>query len=1117
MKKNIFILGLNEKNHELLKTIPGAEELTFHPLLKVDQLVEAKSYDFRALLQEARQQLDDFEGSVDGITTYWDFPTTGLASVLCRERDLPGPSPEGLVNCSHKFRSRLLQKEVIPRHIPDFDAFDPFAEDPLSGIQLTYPFFVKPVKSYSSVLSFHIGSREDFEEALPKLRQGVARYGEPYQAFLEETGLADDDNGVRPDWCIAEKVIGGKMCTVEGYMQNGEVEIFGLIDSHRYPGRSSFTRYQYPSELPEDIFEQIKGISEKIISATGYEDAAFNIEYFYDKANDRAWLLEINPRISQSHSDIFRKVDGVSNHKVIVDLALGRKPEMPKREGDYKIAAKFYLREFRDGVVAQIPSPEHIEELEQQYPDSIILPHVESGQRLAELVDQEAYSYRLGVVYMGAQSERELLDKFAWCSADLDFRINPAGALESGHSELPAGEAVPLVKTREEMPFDIEVIEHCWITMRDGVRLSAKVWYPKTAEEHPVPAILEYIPYRKRDHTSHADAMSFNYLAGHGLAGVRVDMRGSGESEGVLLDEYLEIEQHDGLDVLKWIAGQPWCDGEVGMIGISWGGFNSLQIAALNPPELKAIITVCSTDDRYLDDVHYMGGTLLVDNLSWASTMFARNTQPPDPEIVGEDWKEMWTDRLKGSGLWLKQWLDHQWKDEYWKHGSVSVDYSDIKIPVLAVGGWADGYSNAIFRMMEHFDTPRKGIIGPWSHMYPHMGQPGPAIGFLQETLRWWNHWLKGMYSGITAEPMLSLWLQDYSKPAAKMQYRPGSWIGLPDWPSHAVENKIFHIRPDHRLSPEPTRHKIGIDILSPLSVGLNGGKWCSYSAAPDLPHDQREEDGGALTFDTGPMEEDLNIIGAPVVELEVESNRPVAMVAIRLSDIAEDFSASRITYGVLNLTHRDSHEHPEPLEPGKKYTVRVQLNEIAHLVRKGHRIRLSISSSYWPVAWPPPEPAKLTITAGASRLLLPGIDDFQEHIMRRSFEKALVGPGARITQIQPKSYNWVTTKDMLSNITRVEVVKDEGRKRLEDIDMEVSIKTTERYSFKYDGYDTVKGETRWDMQFEREGWKVETYTNTVLTSDKDHFFIKATLDAYHNGVRVHSESWNEQIERRLV
>ncbi len=295
----------------------------------------------------------------------------------------------------------------------------------------------------------------------------------------------------------------------------------------------------------------------------------------------------------------------------------------------------------------------------------------------------------------------------------------------------------------EDLPHEVRQDEHVEIAMPDGVRLAARIWRPASSDVDPVPAVLEMIPYRKRDMTAVRDSIHHPYMAGHGYASVRVDLRGSGDSGGVLTDEYLESELADAEAVLDWLAAQPWCTGRVGMLGISWGGFNGLQVAARRPDPLAAVVTVCSTDDRYADDVHYMGGCLLSDNLSWASTMFAYNSCPPDPALAGDRWREMWRRRLEGSGLWLETWLRHQRRDGYWAHGSVCEDLSAIDVPVLAVSGWADGYSNAVFRLLEGLDVPCEGFIGPWSHAYPHLGRPGPAIGFLQEVVGWWDRWLR--------------------------------------------------------------------------------------------------------------------------------------------------------------------------------------------------------------------------------------------------------------------------------------------------------------------------------------------------------------------------------------
>ncbi|MFP4567004.1 MAG: CocE/NonD family hydrolase [Spirochaetaceae bacterium] len=673
------------------------------------------------------------------------------------------------------------------------------------------------------------------------------------------------------------------------------------------------------------------------------------------------------------------------------------------------------------------------------------------------------------------------------------------------------------MKIRYEFPREVREIEHLSIPVSDGTKLAARMWLPVDADADPVPAILEYIPYRKRHLTAERDVRHHPYIAGFGYASVRVDLRGSGESDGILTDEYLEQELDDGVDVINWLAAQPWCSGAVGMIGISWGGFNGLQIAALRPAPLRAIVTICSTDDRYSDDVHYMGGCLLGDNLSWASTMFDQNTHPPDPALVGERWREMWMERLAGSGLWLETWMRRQRRDEYWKHGSVCEDYDAITCPVMAVSGWADGYSNAVFRLMEHLSVPRKGLIGPWSHKYPHEGVPGPAIGFLQEVCRWWDRWLKGTENGIEAEPMFRVWMQDSVPPTTSYRRRPGRWIAEESWPSAHTEPLTFRLD-QARLAPfsEEVAEQ-GFTIQSPLSVGLFAGKWCSYQAPPDLPHDQRQEDGGALVFETGVLEEDVEIFGLPRVTLELSSSDPVAMVALRLSDVAPDDKATRVTYGLLNLTHRESHEHPEPLEPGTRYRVTVQLNGVAQRFPAGHRLRLSLSTSYWPLAWPSPKPARLTVFTGVSTLELPVRAPRESDARLRPFDEPEGAQPLGLTLLRPGEESWRVIRDLAADRSKLEVILDTGTTRYDDINMEISSRTVETYTYATDEYGSLEGETRWERRFRRGDWDVRTVTRTLLTSDETTFRIRADLDAYEGPSRVFSRSWDTEIPRDLV
>jgi uncharacterized protein len=671
-----------------------------------------------------------------------------------------------------------------------------------------------------------------------------------------------------------------------------------------------------------------------------------------------------------------------------------------------------------------------------------------------------------------------------------------------------------MTKARTEFPHDIRVIEHASIRLSDGVTLSAMIWLPVDAETNPVPAILEYLPYRKRDGTTERDALTHPYFAGHGYACVRVDMRGSGDSEGVLLGEYLKQEQDDALEVLRWIAAQPWSTGSVGIIGISWGGFNGLQIAARRPPELKAVISLCSTDDRYEEDIHFMGGCLLVDKLSWGSTMFAINATPPDPALVGDKWREMWLQRLEGSGFWLEEWHARQRRDEFYKHGSVCEDYSAIACPVYLVGGWADGYSNAIFRMLEGLKVPRKGLVGPWAHKYPHFALPGPRIGFLQECLRWWDKWLKGIETGVMDEPMLRVYMQDTAPPATWYAERPGRWAAEESWPSPRIAVSTRPLGPG-RIGEEGERIQAqALTISSPQDVGAHAGKWCAYGLDADQPGDQRDEAGGSLVFETEPFADPLELLGAPIVHLAVVSDRPNAFVAATLSEVLPDGSATRISYGLLNLTHRDGHEDLKPLTPGKRIEVEVRLNECGQRIGVGSRLRLALSTAYWPIVWPSPEPVTLTVTAGASSLDLPVRPPRSEDEALRPFGPAESAPKLKTSLARPGGRKIEIQKDVLTGRVTVERFQDDGLIRVEDFDWEYGASAHRTYSILPDDPLSAEARIRWQKEFGRGDFRIRIEACTHMRTERDQFLLDGWLDAYEGGAQVFSREWKTRIPR---
>jgi len=408
-QSHVFIIGLDAFNHNMLRHLRGAENIAFHGLLEPSDVYDTEVFPIAEMIQRADEQLRAFDGTIDALAGYMDFPVSTMLPILCKRFGVPTVSLEALLKCEHKYWARLCQAEVIPDHIPGFRAFDPFDDDALQSIGLGFPFFVKPIKSSGSRLGFRIETPEDFAEAIAALRAEIGLIAEPFDHILEQADMPDEVARIAGHYCLAEEIIGGRQCTVEGYSYNGKVRCFGIVDSIRFTQVLSFQSYQYPSQLPQKIQDRINDISERVINHLGYDNAAFNIEYFWDEMRDKLWLLEINTRVSQSHSDIFEKVDGVSNQQVPIDLALGREPTMPHREGQFPIAAKFFHRVFHgDARVERVPSREEIEAIQRDYPGTWILPQVEAGMYLSELTEQDSYSYALAYIYMGARDRDEL-------------------------------------------------------------------------------------------------------------------------------------------------------------------------------------------------------------------------------------------------------------------------------------------------------------------------------------------------------------------------------------------------------------------------------------------------------------------------------------------------------------------------------------------------------------------------------------------------------------------------------------------------------------------------------------------------------------------------------------
>ena len=666
------------------------------------------------------------------------------------------------------------------------------------------------------------------------------------------------------------------------------------------------------------------------------------------------------------------------------------------------------------------------------------------------------------------------------------------------------------MRVRTEFPHQVTDDPDMGIVMPDGCRLSARVWMPVNAGASPVPAVLEYIPYRKRDGTVARDEMMHAYVAGHGYACVRVDMRGNGDSDGLMADEYTAVELQDACDVIAWLAEQPWCTGAVGMMGKSWGGFNCLQTAALRPPALKAVISVCSTVDRFADDVHFKGGCLLGENLGWGAVMLSYSSRPPDP-MLRKDWREVWLARLEAEPFLAPIWAGHQSRDAYWKHGSVCEDYAVIQAAVLSVGGWADNYMNTVAHLVENISAPVQGIIGPWVHQYPHAAVPGPQIGFLQLAVRWWDRWLKGVPNGAEDDPAMRGYMLHSQAPDASAAHRAGHWVAEADWPTARVSRQVMALSGAGLLGGDGGT--LAVEVNTPQHLGMHTGEFFPMGLSAEMPGDQAPDDAMSVCFEAAPLTENLSLSGAAKLRLRMTCDKPFGFVVARLCDVAPDGSSVRICHGMLNLRHRDSMESPSAVPVATAFDMTLVLDQMGYRLSAGHRLRLAISTTYWPFLWPSAEAATLTILAGDLDVPVHAGVAGDEWIP----PEAEVAPQwAHRVLRQPQAERRIET-DLITGKVALVVVEDSGLVESADHGLITGERMAERWSVHPDDPLSAECFVEFNQSLARDDWAVRTKGWARMTATKTALLLTAHLEAWDGDATVCSRDWHEVVPREQV
>lgn len=676
------------------------------------------------------------------------------------------------------------------------------------------------------------------------------------------------------------------------------------------------------------------------------------------------------------------------------------------------------------------------------------------------------------------------------------------------------------MSTQQQFPFEVQR-ELDVVQLPDGTRLSIALWLPQDVTAVPTGVVLEAIPYRKDDVSLIDDETRFGYFAGHGVACARLDLRGSGSSEGILTDEYTPGEQADLLEVIDWLADQPWCNGSVGMTGISWSGFNALQLASRRPAALKTIVTACASDDRYDNDVHYLGGIPLAFYMNlWGSFLHMMCMRPPMPSIIGDDWLSEWRSRLSANPDFTSLWLSHQQRDAYWRQGSVCEDYKAIECPVLLVGGWADNYTDAVFRLLDNLPGTAQAIVGPWGHTWPERPEPGPGIDFLRRCLDWWQHWLNGVDNGVPDQPRCSFYVQDYTFSREDLGVRPGKWWSVDD-PHSVVTPRTLALTGGGEMSLDasPDIAPVAtVTISDGATVGMQARHLLPMGVSTDLPGIQDADDKLSLTFDTAPLDEDIAIFGRVVLRVRLASSVPTGHLFVRLTDVDADGHSHLVTRGALNLTHRRGHapEDVQPLTPGVFEAYEIPMKATSYRFQAGHRMRLAVSSTYWPWLWPAPDRSDLTISLPESSLTLPILDESSAHPSTIDLGDPVIAPPPDVEVVRDVSPYWYSERDADGMVRVCRGTKGTSRLTLPD-GWTVEHRADETvYSIREGDPLSAAMHRHLAQSFRWSGNDVDIEYTTSMTCDHDTYTIANQAEVTLNGSLVFREDTTNVVPREL-
>ena len=647
--------------------------------------------------------------------------------------------------------------------------------------------------------------------------------------------------------------------------------------------------------------------------------------------------------------------------------------------------------------------------------------------------------------------------------------------------------------------YPVAIDRRVFVPMDDGTRIAVTLYRPDAPGDGPFPAVIESLPYRKDDDCTARDWSTYAALAAAGIAGVRIDIRGTGASTGIISDEYVAQEQADTLAVMEWVAAQEWCTGDLGMWGISWGGFSALQTAMLRPPQLKAIAPMHATHDRFACDVHYTGGSLHAqEQAEWPTSMVACNALPPDPDIVGDGWYAEWMARLEHTPQWPFEWLRHQRRDEYWLHGSPCADYAAIECPTLLIGGWLDGYIDGMVALAEHLTCPTRLVVGPWGHYRPATGVPGPTLDHFDLLTRWFAHHLRGDANGVMEELPAAL-VYVHTQPSNDPVSAPGRWRCEPEWPPADLEWR---------------RHDVaavagsGATWSGPEWVGSHAPAW-DRAGLEVLP--SMSDDDASVVFEVGPFPDPFEILGAPEVGVAVASDGPAGMVAARLVAVSPEGDTFLVSRGNRNMAFPEDLSDAMAVVPGQWVDLRFPLLACSVTIPPGWFLRLAVAGADFPVVWPPGRRVRLSIDPDGSALLLPVVPPRSDD---RWVDLPEAGPAPE-PPVEVTSSNSSRTIRREKGVSRLHRSLEHAERQPTRENLEYSAHQEWTVEVADDDPATTAVSSSCTMRLRRGDWEVTTVGRLGMTADAAQFHVRIELVASLGEQEVFSRTWTESVPRR--